>query len=451
MEQKIENGIYYENGEPKHAGVVRVNGEIYYAGHKGEIVTGQKVVHGSMSNGILKHGTYKFDSDGKLIKGYYLAPEKKKSAKRKAEIGLFSPSVVLIASIVVSIIVISVLIVINGMSGAGIGGAEEEEFYADAFVRTAVTMPNFDDEVYLCSDSLAQYYKGNKSLETVFSDKEQPYKGLSFDYSLPNYSTAILEIDGRSLPLSSSEKSFVIDNLMTGKTYNYKVTVTQNINNDVKTTIYDGVVETADSNRFVTIGGLNNTRDIGGYKTNDGKTIRQGLLIRGSEADGLTNKNHYLTSIDDAALFGFNSEFDLRNNVSVTASKLGNEVDYKTFPMSTTGTVISNGSEASLKKLFSELANAQNYPVYLHGTNGTDRTGAVVYLLQGILGVSEEDLDFEYRLSSLTTQTGNINMIKGNLDAYEGETINERIETYLTEKVGVTAGEISAIRSIFLE
>ena len=62
--------------------VIKIDGVIYYAGRHGKIATGTKVVHRSMSNGLLEHGTYRFDQDGKLIEGSYIAPTVRKRSKK---------------------------------------------------------------------------------------------------------------------------------------------------------------------------------------------------------------------------------------------------------------------------------------------------------------------------------------------------------------------------------
>ena len=118
---------------------------------------------------------------------------------------------------------------------------------------------------------------------------------------------------------------------------------------------------------------------------------------------------------------------------------------------------ILEGNKEMVQHIFSDiLADENSYPLIFHCNIGTDRTGMIAYLLNGLLGVEDEYLFRDYLFSNFGNIGGarTMNNIKNNYVATikrtEGNTLSERIANYLIS-IGVASEDLEAIKSIFIE
>ena len=144
---------------------------------------------------------------------------------------------------------------------------------------------------------------------------------------------------------------------------------------------------------------VRNARDLGGWKTKDGKTVKYRMIYRGGrlEASSLNSKR----GKDDLKAQGILAQLDLRGHSDVLSAPA---MDYMTFcaPVIEEGyTQMLRDDGPKVKQCFEFVAQCvkENKPVYYHCSLGRDRTGTLSMILLGILGVNEGDISKEYELT----------------------------------------------------
>lgn len=210
--------------------------------------------------------------------------------------------------------------------------------------------------------------------------------------------------------------------------------------------------------RNLYVDGITNARDIGGYPVASGRTVKQGMIYRTSKFNEDESKELLITQKGINTLvndLGVVVELDLRDankneNGGITNSPLGDSVKYISIPMKSGGNYLTLNKNV-LKDVFAVLGDEKNYPMVIHCSIGTDRTGLICFLINGLLGVSEKELYQDYLFSNFgyiygvripSTIEGYLKQIK-----YYGKDTSEAIYNYLLAQ-GVDEEDIKNIIKI---
>lgn len=258
-----------------------------------------------------------------------------------------------------------------------------------------------------------------------------------------------------AVTVNTTAKSIAVNNLL--KNTKYYVRITASANGYTKTA--EDSFKTADIGpRVMTVGGVLNVRDLGGYETSFGKTTLQGLAFRGAQPDEkgksvLTSQGDKLLSRDIAV----GLDLDLRSGSEsggITKSVISS-AQYLNFRISPYAAAFSDSQKELYRQVFASYADVNNYPIYVHCVYGADRTGTVCFILNALLGVDEKTLiqDYEYTSFSFvglrsSKTTEEMKAFLSSFSALSGSTPAEKAENYLLS-IGVTSDEISTIRGIF--
>lgn len=254
------------------------------------------------------------------------------------------------------------------------------------------------------------------------------------------------------------------------------------------------------SERLINLEMGSNFRDIGGYKTNNGKFVKWGKIYR-TGATSMLNES----DLEIVKSLKIKELIDLRSiEERVLAPTKINHVNYNSYgyemmgmlPKQSTGT-IQNGVDLyrnfpkffapQVKIVFNNLLKEGNTIVY-NCSAGQDRTGFVTAVILASLGVKKETIIEDYLLSTkyrkpvnefpkIDTQLHKDNKVALLFAKYQAmpnfnvptPLVNEEgkaflmgaleeidtkwgsVENYLVKEVGITAAEINKIKLMYLE
>lgn len=246
--------------------------------------------------------------------------------------------------------------------------------------------------------------------------------------------------------------------------------------------------------RNVNIPGIQNFRDLGGYPSySTKKETRWGMLYRSAEIDSLA-----YCSLDELKNIGIKTMIDLRANAAVQKqSPLQKEFKIIRIPIVTGDMedILKGIKEQKIRsdtvyriveqmnrdlidkytkeyrRIFDILLDRENYPIVIHSSSGKGRTGIVSALILSALGVNEDIIMEDYRLSNDYFNIPAASKYAYQLPARAQEAITtvfsaredflnaareeaERrygdMDTYLQDGIGLSKAEIKKLQSILL-
>lgn len=204
-----------------------------------------------------------------------------------------------------------------------------------------------------------------------------------------------------------------------------------------------------------------NVRDLGGWACDGGK-VKYGLLIRGGK----------LGAADRAVLvgeLGIQHDLDLRgreggssgDEPEMTESPLGSDVWYtrtQQYAWYALTPVVT--WQTYLRCVIDAVTHRE--PVYFHCTAGADRTGTLACVLEGLLGMSQSDIDKDYELTTFYSGSGSdatarrrdesdwkglINAI----NAVSGDSFRAKCVHFAVGTCGMTMADINAYRAAMID
>ena len=262
--------------------------------------------------------------------------------------------------------------------------------------------------------------------------------------------------------VSFKQKTSLFPNyLMIGKTYKWRVSAEDKSGKRFYSP-FNTVITKNEWPRMIKSPSFN-MRDMGGGTNVFGQTIRQGLLYRGQAIPAGKTGEKYLKSLYVDAL-QIKTELDLRGKKEclerrkawgekdLTALFGINHLYLEIIPYH----MYYPANKENMLKIFEELSKKKNYPIYFHCAVGSDRTGTIAFLIDGIVGRSEKHMIDNYELPSFNRNLTRYRYCrKGSemihtLKGKKGEPYHVTIPKYL-RNLGVPQEQIDAIRNILIE
>ncbi len=211
-------------------------------------------------------------------------------------------------------------------------------------------------------------------------------------YDLDNSST------GQQVFYTKSSKG-VIYNMIPGQTYYWE--------KDGDSSVHGYVTATSPNNRrWVDTGQIRNTRDLGGlpvsYEKNGNTvtgTVAYGKLFRGERLWSAPGNAAELTNL------GITKEYDLSDGNELSGDTRLSDYQQDTvvhYNIEVDLSANSNYMKAwnAVTDIMTDVIAGKN--IYFHCRVGADRTGTIAYILEGLLGVQNEDRHQEYSLTHLS-------------------------------------------------
>ena len=251
----------------------------------------------------------------------------------------------------------------------------------------ATMLQNFLDNECQCEGDTCE------SPGTIKCDKPNGYDtttGEDLNIYIFNESTS----ERGELVTYAKVENGIIYNLIPNQTYNWELKSDSNVH---------GFIKFTETRRIIDAGNIRNVRDLGGMSATyiDSETQQEvsgtldyGRLFRGFKLGASA------TDLTELTKLGINEELDLRGTNNENEQKMDNyksrdvaayQIDSENYPENYAA------ARAVVKETMQDVINGKN--IYIHCGGGTDRAGTLSYILEGLLGVPEEERLQDYDLS----------------------------------------------------